>query len=183
MKIGIQGVPGSFCEVAAKQYFQADHVENIYLHNSHNVCEALSNNLIDRGVIAVENSIGGIVEETKLALAAFPLRVLDEIEIPIVQCLMSVAPIPFEQITEIHSHPQALAQSTAFIASKMPNAKVIPEEDTALCAQHLRDGKWSNTAVMIGNAACAEIYGLRLLQEGTQNTDNNRTRCIILASG
>ena len=65
MRIGIQGIPGSFSEIAAKTYFHDGEFEWVYLETSFNVCDALQNKAVDRGVIALENSIGGMVAERR----------------------------------------------------------------------------------------------------------------------
>jgi prephenate dehydratase len=181
MKMGIQGVPGSFCEEAANLVFKDKSVDYVYLKNSLNVCEAVFLGRVDRGIIATENSIGGRVIESDVALEKYPLKIIDTIVMPIRQCLMAKTTIALVNVTEVHSHVQALAQSKNFIDANLPQAKCIPEEDTALCARYLQEGRWSATAAMIGNAACVEIYGLQLLRANVHSTDDNRTTFVILA--
>ncbi len=180
MKIGIQGLPGSFAEVAANTYFHEQEHEWVYLENSHNVCLALQDGQVARGVVAIENSIGGRVVETEDALSRIPCRIIDEVTIPIEQCLLVRNGILLCDITQVHSHPQALAQSAVFLKTHLPNATCVAAADTALCAQQLRDGDLPMNAAVIGNGACATLYGLTLLKKGTQLRDDNKTRFLIM---
>lgn len=181
MKIGIQGVPGSFSEIAAKAYFHDGDFEWVYLENSFNVCDALQNKVVDRGVIAIENSIGGMVVETETALGEIPCSILDEITIPIEQCLMVKQGVTLASVTAVHSHTQALKQSDEFLTGNLPGVGRVLEEDTALCAKRLSAGDLPETSAVIGNAACAELYGLHIIQKGVQSTDDNNTRFLVVS--
>ncbi len=181
MRIGIQGIPGSFSEIAAKTYFHDGEFEWVYLETSFNVCDALQNKAVDRGVIALENSIGGMVAETETALGEIPCSILDEVTIPIVQCLMVRKGVSLGSVKAVHSHKQALKQSGYFLTENLPEAERVLEDDTALCAKRLSEGELPETAAVIGNAACADLYGLHILKKGVQSTDDNNTRFLIVS--
>ena len=75
-KIGIQGFMGAFCELAAIEFCKRNHLEDyefIYLINSDNVLKAIEANEIRYGILAIENSQGGVVIETVKALAEHPM--------------------------------------------------------------------------------------------------------------
>ena len=82
MRVGIQGIEGSFSEEAAKSYCKKFGIENFelkYLVSSMNVLDNLSNNLIDTGIVAMENAQGGVVIESVEALAKNQCEIIDTV--------------------------------------------------------------------------------------------------------
>ncbi len=91
----------------------------------------------DYGVLAIENSIHGIVSPTLDLLAHSPLTVVAEIELPIHHCLISGTSL--DNITTIYSHEQALAQCRDWLNAHLPNATRVPVTSTARGVQMARE--------------------------------------------
>ena len=81
-------------------------------------------------------------------------------------------------VKEIFSHEQAISQCSEFIASL--GVKVTVCENTAAAAKMVSDSGRTDCAA-IGSKDCAELYGLKVLESGIQNTDNNYTRFICIS--
>ena len=93
MRVGIQGIEGSFSEEAAKSYCKKFGIENFelkYLISSMNVLDNLSNNLIDTGIVAMENAQGGVVIESVEALAKNQCEIIDMFYVEISQNLLAI---------------------------------------------------------------------------------------------
>ena len=178
MKVGIQGIEGSFSEEAAKSYCKKFGIEDFelkYLVSSMNVLNSLSNNSIDTGIFAMENAQGGIVIESIEALAKYRCNIIEMFHISVEQNLLTLKNINIGDITEIHSHQQALRQCKDFLGEHFWTRPLIEEDDTAEAARRLAEGKLPRTAAVIANKACAELYGLEILQKSIHDLKHNLT--------
>jgi len=176
--IGIQGVKGSFSEIAAKKFATSQTIEDYqlsYLTSSGNVLIAVENGDVNFGVFAMENAQGGVVLESVKALASHRCTIVDMFHIPISQNLIVPPGVTMDEITEIHSHRQALRQCRDFLSNYFWGCPLIEEADTAESARRLRDGELPKTAAVIANKACADIYNLELLQADVHDLKNNLT--------
>ena len=173
---------GSFCETAAERLVKQE-FESVYLATSARVTQALVDAEIDYGVIAIGNSIGGVVLESIYALAPHRLQILERAEIPISQNLMAKSKLGLAEIVQVYSHPQALKQAAEFLQANCPQAELVEAADTALAAQRLAAGELSAATAVIGNIKCAELYGLEVLQVDVQATADNRTQFVLLKRG
>ena len=176
--IGIQGGKGSFSEQAATQ-FAINHGINdfniVYQISSESVLNGLESDQTDYGVIAMENAQGGVVIESVEALARYRCSIIEMFHIPVDQNLLGVSGMNVGDITEIHSHQQALRQCKDFLSEYFWTRPLIEEDDTAESARRLSEGKLPKTAGVIANKACAELYDLEILQESIHDLKHNLT--------
>lgn len=176
--IGIQGGKGSFSEQAATQ-FAINHGINdfniVYQISSESVLSGLESDQTDYGVIAMENAQGGVVIESVEALARYRCSIIEMFHIPVDQNLLGVSGMNVGDITEIHSHQQALRQCKDFLSEYFWTRPLIEEDDTAESARRLSEGKLPKTAGVIANKTCAELYDLEILQESIHDLKHNLT--------
>jgi prephenate dehydratase len=176
--IGIQGKKGSFSEVAAKQFAQTQQwnsYELVYLVSSENVLRAVENKTVNYGIFAMENAQGGVVIESVKALAKYRCHIIEMFHIMINQNLLTLPGLTIKEITEIHSHEQALRQCRNYLATHFWGLPLIEEVDTAEAARRLQAGELPKTAAVIANKTCAELYHLQLLQADIHDLKNNLT--------
>ena len=81
-----------------------------------------------------------------------------------------------EDIKEVYSHGQALAQCQSFISKY--NLKSIFAGSTADAAKNIIGDK---SKAAIGNVNAAKLYDLEILKENIQDTDNNETRFVVIS--
>ena len=82
------------------------------------VMESVSSGECQFGVVPIENSIEGPVGLTLVSLAhKFDLKIFKEIVIPINQNLIVNPETTMDDITDVYSHSQAIAQCQEFIQS------------------------------------------------------------------
>ena len=176
--IGIQGGKGSFSEQAAKVFAKNHDVEDFeikYLISSKSVIEAVESNEICFGVFAMENAQGGVVVESVEALAEFRCRIVEMFHIPVSQNLLAHHGVFIGDITEIHSHQQALRQCKDYLAEHFWTRPLIEADDTAEAARRLNEGKLPETAGVVGSKYSAELYDLNVVEEDIHDLKHNLT--------
>ena len=178
MKIGIQGGKGSFSEEAAQTFtvnHGMDNPEIVYLISSKAVLEGVESGKVNYGVFAMENAQGGVVIESVEALAENRCKIVEMFHIPVSQNLLARHGIFMGDITEIHSHQQALRQCRNYLAEHFWTHPLVEADDTAEAARRLSQGKLPKTAGVVGSKYCAELYGLNILQEDIHDLKHNLT--------
>ena len=176
MTIGIQGGKGSFSEQAAHEFANNHGLEGaeiIYQISSEHVLAGVENGETEYGIFAMENAQGGVVIESVEALAKFRCKIIEMFHIPITQNLLGLAGMHVGDVTEIHSHQQALRQCKDYLSEHFWTRPLI--EDTAEAARRLSEGKLPKTAGVIANKACADLYGLEILQDSIHDLKHNLT--------
>ena len=179
--IGIQGGKGSFCDEAATFFAKNHGIDNLkveYLIASDTVLEAVEKGQVHYGIFAMENAQGGVVIESVEALAIHRCEIVEMFYIPISQNLLARRGVFFGDITEIHSHQQALRQCRDYLAEHFWTRPLIEEDDTAEAARRLKEGKILRTAGVIAPKACADLYGLVIVEENIHDLKNNLTLFI-----
>lgn len=141
------------------------------------VLESVQNDECLYGVVPIENSIEGPVGITLDSLAHnFDLKIYKEIIIPINQNLIVNPGCKIEDIEDVYSHAQAIAQCREFISKN----KIQPHYAIST-ARAAKDIKGDKTKAAIGNSKIVELYGLEILEANIQDMDNNMTRFVVLS--
>jgi chorismate mutase/prephenate dehydratase len=129
----------------------------------------------DYGVLAIENSTEGAVNPTLDAFVKSELKICSEITVRVSHYLLANCPI--EEIKEVHSHPNALAQCRNWIETNLKHAAVVAASSTSEAA--ILASKESNIAA-IGTRLAADLYGLNILGEKIQDVPHNMTRFLVV---
>ena len=177
IKIGYQGVKGSFSEEAMIKYFGENHTTTDY-EEFEDVFLALKNNKIDYGILPIENSCTGAITTVYDLLAKYGLYIVGEECIKIDQNLIGIKGTKLEDIKEVYSHPQGFEQSREFL-SNYNNLKLIPFHNTAISAKYISEINDKSKAA-IASLRAAEIYGLDVIKNEINDKDNNHTKFIIV---
>lgn len=177
IKIGYQGVRGSFSEEAMIKYFGENHTTTDY-EEFEDVFLALKNNEIDYGILPIENSCTGAITTVYDLLVKYGLYIVGEECIKIDQNLIGIKGTKLEDIKEIYSHPQGFEQSREFL-NKQNNLKLIPFHNTAISAKYISELKDKSKAA-IASLRAAEIYGLDVIKKEINDKNNNHTKFIII---
>jgi len=178
VKIGIQGGKGSFSEIAGETFAKNHGIEDfeiVFQISSEMVLEGVESGATEYGVFAMENAQGGVVIESVEALAMHRCKIIEMFHIKISQNLLALQDIYLGDITEIHSHQQALRQCRNYLSEHFWTRPLIEADDTAEAARRLSEGKISRTAGVIGNKSCSELYGLKIIETDIHDLKNNLT--------
>lgn len=175
--VAFQGEVGAYSEEAAYQYFGSG-ARLLPCENLEDVFHSVENDEVQYGLVPVENSLEGSIPRTYDLLLESNLKVAGETELRIIHCLIGLPDAQIDSIKEVYSHPQALGQCKMFL-NKM-GWKLTPTYDTAGSVKIIRDNRLTDKAA-IASARAAEIYGMKVLVRGIEDTANNYTRFFILS--
>jgi len=181
--VAIQGIKGAYHEIAARKYFEENYKEEIEIFPCKQFKDVISavrrdSNFI--GAMAIENTIAGSLLQNYELIRESDLVVVGEQKLRISHDLAALPEDSLETITEVNSHPIALMQCADFLAS-LPRIKIVEEEDTALSAKNIAENKLKGHAAVCSGYA-AELYGLKVLEEGIETNKRNFTRFLLLAN-
>ena len=130
------------------------------------------------GMIPLENSTAGRVEEIYRQMPRTPLYIVAEHFEPVNHCLLGVEGSSLESIKVVSSHPQALAQCDGSI--NQLHLRTEAALDTAGAAQEVA-ARGDPSRAAIASRLAAELYGLQVLRENFQDISANTTRFIVLS--
>lgn len=174
--VGFQGVPGSFSEAALDQYFNEDTKRKNY-EQFEDVFKALKNKEIDYGIVPLENSSTGAINDNYDLIRDYGFYTVGEQSISIAQHLLGIKGAKIEELKEVYSHPQGLLQTSKFL-EKHPYLTQVKYANTAMAAKYVADSH-DPTICAIASKKAAELYGLEVLKENIHNAKTNHTRFII----
>jgi chorismate mutase/prephenate dehydratase len=179
--VAYQGIDGAFSHLAAIRHFEARN-GNVTLrgHASfREVVDAVQSGNADYGMLPVENTTAGSINEVYDLLATSGLRIVGEEVETVDHCLLGIPGSSLNGIRRIRSHPQALAQCTRFL-NGLQDCRAEAFDDTAAAARQVRlDDDASEAA--IASASAAERYGLQILERSIANQQHNYTRFVVVA--
>jgi len=183
MRIAVSGAHGSFSEEAGKEYCRTHGIENpelVYLVTAENVLSAVEAGAVDRGIVPIENSTGGVVIEAIYALAQHMVHIEKMFEIIVLQNLLVFPGTKRADVTTITSHDQAIKQCKMYLKHNFPLVAVSEYPDTAQAAKDLGEGVLSKNTAIIAPKACAELYGLEILEESINDMKFNVTMFLVV---
>ncbi len=174
--VAFQGEHGAYSEEAVRQKF-GDQVETLPRRSFADIFSAVEGGEADYGVLPVENSVAGSINQAYDLLLERDLRVVGEVCLRVRHCLMAPRGTKLEEIRLVRSHPQALAQCERTIREHGWEAEAV--YDTAGSAKVLAENPEPGVAA-IASALAAEIYGLEILARGIEDMTWNTTRFFVL---
>lgn len=174
MKIGALGPVGTFSEEAAKKRFPKDTI-HIFRSNME-IFEAVVRKIVDKGLVPVENMLGGSVGETLDNFYKNKVKICGEIVMPIHLCIASKSP----RFKKIISHPMAIAECREYLRKHYPNCKLRERSSTAFAMSEASESETPVAA--IGNELAAERYGLTILERNIEDNNGNVTRFLVIGS-
>lgn len=175
-KAAFQGEGGAFSEDAIITFF--GNIETIPCKSFSNVFDAVLRAEVEFGVVPVENSQAGSINETYDLLLIHPLNIFGEINMRISHCLVALPGESLNGIKVVYSHPQAIAQCQEFL-NKL-KLESIPAYDTAGSAKKIKeDGIRGHAA--IASRRAAQIYGLEILATDIETNPNNYTKFFVIS--
>lgn len=125
-----------------------------------------------KGIIPLENMLQGSVRESIMALLRYKdnIRINQGYTVNIHHCLAAKK----NDYVKIISHPQALAQCSAFLSGK----EIIESSSTAKAMEIAAD---DDTLAAVGSREAAEHYGLQIINERIEDHCDNATRFLVIS--
>ena len=178
-QIAIQGIKGSFHDIAAHQYFDQENLNLILCTKFEDIFKEMEKNPEVLGFMAIENTIAGSLLHNYELLRDSGMTIVGEYKLHIEHSIMCLPDDDASQIAEVNSHPVALMQCRKFL-EKYPDVKVVEADDTAGAAEMISRKQLHGHAA-ICHAGAAEIYGMKVLENGIEDNKHNYTRFLVLA--
>lgn len=180
MKAAFQGVHGAYSELASKQLL-GPRTRTLPCESFADVFDAVLAGKAARGILPIENSLAGSIHQNYDLLLDRDVHIVGEAYLKVEHALLAHPSASFKAITEVRSHPQALAQCSGFFA-KGKGIKPVPYFDTAGAAESLAREAPSHIGA-IASVYAAELYGLKVLKRNLQNSADNYTRFLAVERG
>jgi len=179
-KVGYLGPKGTFTHQAALEFFPKAGTEFLPYNSISEIFINIEKENIEFGVIPIENSLQGTVRETLDLLIDKDIFIYGEIELRIIQNLISLETSNLSRIRTILSHPQAFAQTRDWIKANMPTADIIDVNSTAEAARRVKELN-SESYAAIGTEFASDVYGLKILHSKIEDNLLNSTRFLIIS--
>jgi len=179
MKVAFLGPHGTFTEEAG-QRFAADMPCELHPYETiFDSIKAVENQEADKTVVPLENSVEGSVATTLDLLVNSDVCIEKEIDLSITHNLLVLPGVSVHEITDVISHPQAIAQCQQFLRQSWKNVTTHKAESTAEAAAFV--AKWSKRHfAAIGHGNAAKLYQLDIAAKGVNDYNDNVTRFVVI---
>lgn len=175
--VACQGVEGAYSQNACDKLFSLPNI--MYFNSFSGVFQAVESGLCRYGILPIENSTAGSVNEVYDLMKKHNFYIVRSIKLRIDHNLLAKKGTKLSDIKEIYSHQQALDQCSEFLKS-LKGVKITVCENTAVAAKFVAESERNDVAA-ISSKNCAELYSLSVLSNTVQNNDNNYTRFICIS--
>lgn len=178
-RVCIQGYAGAFHEIAARHCFDQEEIDVIPAHTFDELVEKIEKGEeADVGLMAIENTLAGTLMHNYKLLYDSDLSITGEVYLRIKQNLLVLPGTPIEALSEVHSHPIAIAQCREFFR-QYPHIRLVETVDTALSARNVRENELKEVGA-IASTLAAELYKMEVLANGIETNKKNHTRFLVL---
>lgn len=175
LNIAYLGPAGTFSELATYKYF-GHSVSAMPVTSIDSVFNEVEAGIADFGIVPVENSTEGAVNNTLDMFLSSPLKICGELDLPIHHNLMSKIS-KLQEINTVFSHRQSLAQCRAWLKENMPHAECIAVSSNAEAAKR---AQYTEHSAAIAGESAAHMYGLDIIHKEIEDRSDNSTRFLII---
>jgi len=175
LKVGFLGPEGTFTQTAVYRHF-GHSVRALPFHTIDEVFQEVESGAADFGVVPIENSTEGSVNNTLDMFLTSPLKISGEVELRIEQHLLGRM-AGLDDIERICAHEQSLAQCRGWLREYLPHVELIGMSSNAAGARRARDEV--GTAA-VGPDVAADVYDLKILVDGIEDRRDNSTRFLVI---
>ena len=169
--VAYQGEAGAYSEQGALALFPD--AEHRPLPSIRTVFESVEVGRTERGLVPMDNSQAGSINETYDLFLRHGLHLVAETVVRVDHCLLALTGSTIDDLREVLSHPQAIAQCEEFLSTL--DVTVRAEYNTAGAAKRIADDRLERAAAIASRRA-AELYGLDVLADRIQTYPDNYTR-------
>ncbi|HDP69998.1 MAG TPA: prephenate dehydratase [Actinobacteria bacterium] len=179
-RIAFLGPRGTFTEEALLSAVSVKEEHLVPFPTVYDVIRAVEEGDAEKGIVPIENSIEGSVNDTldTLTFEISDLMIEREIIVPIKHRLIVRADVNIKDINSVISHPQATAQCRKYLAKNLPGIEIVAANSTADAVRRVAEGNGRSAA--IGTALAAKLYGLKVLEADIEDFQDNKTRFVLL---
>lgn len=181
VSIAFLGMRGSYSNMASRQFakkYQGSLLE-LSCDSFQEVLDKVSAGEADFGVLPLENTTSGSINDVYDLLQHTDLAVVGELAYPIKHCVLANGMAELAAIDTLYSHPQVIQQCSRFIQSL--NKVHIKYCESSSHAMQMVARLNKPNIVALGNEDGGKLYGLTTIKTDIANQPNNITRFIVVA--
>jgi chorismate mutase / prephenate dehydratase len=180
--VSYQGVDGAYSHMAALRHFGTRGGDVVFrgYPTFRAMMEAVRDGHARYGVLPIENTTAGSINDAYDLLAQMDLSIVGEEIQKVDHCLVALEPLPLSRIRRVFSHPQALAQCSNFLAT-LSDCHVEAFSDTAMAVRRVGEEQDLSQAAIASEEA-ARRYGLSVIKRDISNQKENFTRMVVVAA-
>jgi len=175
MVIGYLGPEATYTHQAAAKNFGSG-LEYRAMPDIPDVFSSVEAGHCDYGVVPIENSSEGAVNRSLDLLVDSELTIIAQVFLRVRHCLFSQSTL--EDISEVRSKDQALAQCADWLRTKLPKARLVPVSSTA---EAVRECRTKEGVAAIAGELAGQIYEVPTIETGIQDRSDNVTRFLVVA--
>ncbi|MCI5065259.1 bifunctional 3-deoxy-7-phosphoheptulonate synthase/chorismate mutase [bacterium] len=178
-KVAFQGSNGSFSHLAAEHFFSRHETPVMYNGSTSYklVLELVERGEVDYGILPIENTTSGGINEVYDLLQRTRLSLVGEEKLQITPCLLALPGATLAKISRVYSHPELILQCS----ESLKDFDAIENSfNTAATVEEIRKNGATNCAVVASEEA-AHTLNLQVLQRGIANQQENYTRYLVIA--
>ena len=175
--VACQGIDGAYAQLACDKIFSLANI--MYFKNFDGVFNAVEKGLCKYGILPIENSVHGSVNEVYDLMRNHSFYIVRALKLRVNHHLLAKPNVKLGDIKEIISHPQAIGQCKKFLGT-LPDVKITFCENTAVAARMVSESPRRDIAA-ISSANCAELYGLKTVKRSIEDASGNSTRFICIS--
>lgn len=176
LKIAFLGPAGTYTHIAALKHFGGS-ISDLPLASIEEIVQAVEVSRADFGVVPLENSLEGSVNQTLDCLVESNLNIFGEVNVEIEHQLLSKSE-SLSDIKVVQAHPQALAQCRRWLDKNLPGAERVSSPSNAEGARLATENPGF---AAIASKRAAELYDLKILRSNIEDGADNTTRFVILS--
>jgi chorismate mutase/prephenate dehydratase len=177
MRVTYLGPMHSYSHLAALKFF-GDAVALTPVATIPAVFESVSRGDATTGIVPIENSTDGrVVDTLGMFVRNREMQICGEAVLPIHHHLLSRT--PRNEITEVHSKPQALSQCRRWLASQLPQAKLVEVSSTATAAKLAAE---QHGVAAVASIQAGRQYALDVIDSNIEDNPHNVTRFAVLGT-
>ncbi|MFB0981360.1 MAG: chorismate mutase [Alteromonadaceae bacterium] len=181
VSVAFLGDKGSYSYLASHRYFsrRAEKINEFGCQSFNEIMQQVESGHVDYGMLPIENTSSGSINEVYDALQHTNLSIVGEITQPIEHCLLTAVNTQLNRIKTIYAHGQPFTQCSNFL-DKQDNIRIEYCDSTADAmarAFELQD----DTVAVIGSEEGGQLYKLHALEKSIANQTENHSRFILVA--
>ena len=174
LRVAYLGPQHSYSHLATIKYF-GDGTAMTPVSSIPSVFEAVSRGDVATGVVPIENSTDGRVVDTLGMFVRCEMTICGEVSLPIHHNLLSRS--PRDKITQVQSKPQALSQCRGWLASHLPDARLVEVSSTTAAAKAAAE---TPGVAAVASMEAGREYGLDVVDASIEDNPDNVTRFAVL---
>ncbi|NVK24160.1 MAG: chorismate mutase [Gammaproteobacteria bacterium] len=180
-RVAYLGSQGSYSDLATQKYFSRhpSELKQIGCTSFHEIISTVEQGKADHGVLPIENTSSGSINEVYDLLQHTDLSIVGELTHPVNHCMVSAVDTSPEKIKKLFAHPQVYAQCSNYL-SQFHDVEIEICEASSAAFEAIKDDT-SGELAALGSGEGARLYGLQVIAEALANQKENYSRFIVLA--